>query len=102
MSFIPVLDIFRVWLFTCTLSILAVRIPVYMINMHILVSDYCIVFARASVMFIFDGTSRGKFFRPRKYATPVAYYRLGTIKRQHCVADVPKRIMTKSGLSAEG
>lgn len=45
--------------FTFTQKILVLHIPVHLIITSFLVSDYCIVFVRAPVVFIVYNTNRG-------------------------------------------
>lgn len=52
--------------FTCTIGNFDLHIPVYMIGISILVSDYCILFAQLPVMLILYDTNCSYFLNLRK------------------------------------
>lgn len=63
-----------------------IHIAVYMINISIPVSDYCISLGQEPAMFILFPGQTAAMFEPEKNETSVAYCGLSSIACQYCVA----------------
>lgn len=73
-------------LFTCTQRNLDIHNPVRMINISIVVSDYCILFVQVCACFFTAQTAA--IFKPEKNESTVAYYGISITKCQHGIADM--------------
>lgn len=76
---------YHIWdlVFTCMQKNLHIHIAVFIINVSILLCDYCVLYAEAPVMFIFSSTA---IFKRKENEPPVAECGLSTSKCQHHVA----------------
>lgn len=57
-------------MFTCTQRSLHIHVAVYIINISIPVSDYCMLLAQAPVMFTLYNTNADGFLNLRKMRSP--------------------------------
>lgn len=69
--------------FTCTQADLDSHVPVYMVNISIPASDYCVLFAQVAVMFILLSQQKtAAIFKSGEIKITVAYRGLGALKCQ--------------------